>query len=128
VRTLVGATGEQQRLGIAATGQEERATTLTRGEQERLGIGATGEQQRATQAQLLAGQERQIGLTGEESRRTQQERFTGETGLIRETGTQQRETVGRTASEQRMTDLQQEMFRRYKEDRDYTQAQRQYRT
>jgi hypothetical protein len=34
------------------------------GEQERLGIAATGEQARSIQAQLLAGQERQIGLTG----------------------------------------------------------------
>ena len=122
------AQGAEGRMSIATSGEQQRLGYAAAGEQERLGIAATGEQARSIQAQLLAGQERQIGLTGEESRRTQQERFTGETGLIRETGTQQRETVGRTASEQRMTDLQQEMFRRYKEDRDYTQAQRQYRT
>jgi hypothetical protein len=120
--------GAEGRMSIATSGEQQRLGYAAAGEQERLGIAATGEQARSVQAQLLAGQERQIGLTGGESRRTQQERFTGETGLIRETGTQQRETVGRTASEQRMTDLQQEMFRRYKEDRDYTQAQRQYRT
>ena len=120
--------GAEGRMSIATSGEQQRLGYAAAGEQERLGIAATGEQARSVEAQLLAGQERQIGLTGAESRRTQQERFTGETGLIRETGTQQRETVGRTASEQRMTDLQQEMFRRYKEDRDYTQAQRQYRT
>ena len=45
----------------------------------------------------------------------------------RETGREQRATVSRSAQEQRATDLQQEMFRRYKENRDYEQATGSYR-
>jgi hypothetical protein len=76
----------------------------------------TGQDVRRYQAQ---GTEERLGIatTGE------QQRFG-----IAASGEQQRETIGRTAEEQRTTDLQQEMFRRYKEDRDYTQAQQQYRT
>ena len=36
--------------------------------------------------------------------------------------------AARTAAEQRSTELQREMFRRYKENRDYEQAQSQYKT
>lgn len=111
-----------------AQGAEQRLAIATTGEQERLGYAAAGEEQR-----------RGITTSGEQERLTQTERFAGETGLTRTrgeeerkgittTGEQQRETIGRTAQEQRTTDLQQEMFRRYKEDRDYTQAQQQYRT
>jgi len=100
------AQGAEQRLGIATTGEQERLGYAAAGEQQRLGITTTGEQQRLG-----------IATTGEEERKG-----------ITTTGEQQRETIGRTAQEQRTTDLQQEMFRRYKEDRDYTQAQQQYRT
>jgi len=89
------AAGAEQRLSIGKTGEEERATTVTRGEQERLGISATGEEYR--KGLVTAGQQERLGI----------------------------ETTGR---EQRTTDLQQEMFRRYKEQRDYEQAQQQYRT
>ena len=53
---------------------------------------------------------------------------TEERKTVATTGEQQRETIGKTATEQRTTDLQQEMFRRYKENRDYEQAQNQYRS
>lgn len=122
------AQGAEQRLGIATTGEQERLGYAAAGEQERLGIAATGVEQR-----------KGIETSGVQERLTQTERFAGETGLTRTrgeeerkgittTGEQQRKTIGRTAQEQRTTDLQQEMFRRYKEDRDYTQAQQQYRT
>ena len=97
------------------------------GLEERRSIETTGAQQRATQSELLAGQERQIGLTGREERETQRERFAGETGLTRVRGEEDRAGIRETGSEQRQTGLQQEMFRRYKEDRDYQQAQTQYR-
>ena len=76
----------------------------------------TGAQQRLTQGQLLAGQERQIGLRGVEERLG-----------IAESGRQQRAGIRETGTEARLTALQQEMFRRYKENRDYEQAQSQYR-
>ena len=43
-------------------------------------------------------------------------------------GQEQRTTIGKTAEEQRLTNLQQEMFRRYKEERDYQQARSAYRS
>ena len=57
-----------------------------------------------------------------------QTRGTEERLSIGKTGEEQRSTIGKSAQEQRATDLQGEMFRRYKENRDYEQAQSQYRT
>jgi hypothetical protein len=58
----LGATGEQERLGIGAKGSQERLTTVTQGEQERLGIGAKGAQDRLTTV-----------TQGEQQRETMQE-------------------------------------------------------
>ena len=103
-----------------------------------------------TNAEFFAGQDiRRTQATGAEQRLTQKQAGEIETGLTRvrgqeeragivETGAQYRrglETAGsetrKTArvegEETRTTDLQREMFRRYKENRDYEQAQRQYR-
>jgi hypothetical protein len=44
------------------------------------------------------------------------------------TGTEYRAGLETAGGEERKTSLQQEMFRRYKENRDYEQAQQQYRT
>jgi hypothetical protein len=115
-RQLAVTQGEQQRLGIQATGEETRKTTVTAGEQERLGIATTGEQTRQTQAQAIAGEQE-----------TQRQRYAGETALTQTQGQETRATIGKTAEEQRATDTQQEMFRRYKENRDYEQAKSQYR-
>ena len=46
---------------------------------------------------------------------------------MRTRGAQDRRTISRSAQEQRTTDLQQEMFRRYKENRDFEQARGSYR-
>jgi hypothetical protein len=89
-----------------AVGAETRLGQQVAGEQERAGIRVTGEESRF--GQRVAGEEERAG--------------------IRTTGTEQRETIGKTGTETRTTDLQQEMFRRYKENRDYEQAQSQYRT
>ena len=99
------ATGAEQRLGIATAGEQERATTLTRGEQERLGISATGTEYR--KGIETSGQQERLGIAA--------------------TGTEQRAGIRESGTETRSTDLQQEMFRRYKENRDYEQAQQQYR-
>ena len=58
-----------------------------------------------------------IGTTGEETRKTR-----------RVEGEEQRAGIRETGRETRTTDLQREMFRRYKENRDFEQAQDQYRT
>ena len=131
--------GEQERLGIAATGEETRKSTVTSGEQQRLGIAATGEETR--KSTVTSGEQQRLGIaaTGTEERKTvetsgEQQRLgiqtsgTEERKTVATTGEQQRETIGKTATEQRTTDLQQEMFRRYKENRDYEQAQNQYRS
>jgi hypothetical protein len=89
-----------------STGAEQRLGYASQGEQERASIGATGEQYRLG-----------LGTAGAEERAT-----------TRVSGEEQRKGIETTGSEQRTTDLQQEMFRRYKENRDYEQAQGQYRT
>ena len=59
---------------------------------------------------------------------------TAETGLQYRRGLEtaenkiERYITRETGKEQRTTDLQREMFRRYKENRDFEQAQSQYRT
>ena len=114
---LTKISGEQNRLNMETgaeldrineefyTGQDLRRYRA-RGAEERLLSETRGEQERAT-----------IGTTGTETRRT------------RETeGQQIRQTIGKTAEETRATNLQQEQFRRYKENRDYQQAQSAYKS
>lgn len=101
----IGLTGAQERLTAVTRGEQERLGITATGEEERKTVATTGEQQRKTQAELLAGQERQIGLTGE----------------------QERLTVGETARQQRETELQQELYRRFKEEKDYSQARAAFR-
>jgi hypothetical protein len=101
---------------LRESGAQERATQAERyGGEERL-VGARGAQERATQAERYVGEERLVGARGEQERAT-----------TRVSGEEQRKGIQTSGSEQRTTDLQQEMFRRYKENRDYEQAQRQYR-
>jgi hypothetical protein len=76
------------------------------GAEQRLTIGKTGEEERST-----------IGKTGQEQRAT-----------IGKTGQEERSTIGKTGKETRLTGLQEELFRRYKENRDYEQSQRAYRS
>ena len=89
-----------------ARGAEERLLSETRGEQERATIGTTGAETRLTRQ-----------TEGAETRRT------------RETeGQQRRQTIGKTAEETRATNLQQEQFRRYKENRDFQQSRDAYKS
>ena len=112
---LTKLTGEQTRLNMETgaeldrineefyTGQDLRRYRA-RGAEERLLSETKGEQERAT-----------TQTRGQEERLTTQTR-----------GQEQRATVGKTAEETRKTNLQQEQFRRYKENRDYQQAQSAY--
>ena len=114
---LTKLTGEQTRLNMETgaeldrineefyTGQDLRRYR-SRGAEERLLSETRGEQERAT-----------TQTRGQEERLTTQTR-----------GQEQRATVGKTAEETRATNLQQEQFRRYKENRDYQQAQSAYKS
>ena len=114
---LTKLTGEQTRLNMETgaeldrineefyTGQDLRRYRA-RGAEERLLSETKGEQERAT-----------TQTKGQEERLTTQTR-----------GQEQRATVGKTAEETRATNLQQEQFRRYKENRDYQQAQSAYKS
>ena len=114
---LTKLTGEQTRLNMETgaeldrineefyTGQDLRRYRA-RGAEERLLSETKGEQERAT-----------TQTRGQEGRLTTQTR-----------GQEQRATVGKTGEETRATNLQQEQFRRYKENRDYQQAQSAYKS
>ena len=98
------------------TGQDIRRGQASAAE-DRLTIAKTAEENRALQR--VAGQEARAQ--------------TAETGLqyrrgLETAGEQDRALTRETGKEQRTTDLQREMFRRYKENRDFEQAQSQYRT
>ena len=112
---LAKVTGEQTRLNMETGSQLDRLNEefytgqdlrryRARGAEERLLSETRGEQERAT-----------TQTRGQEERLTTQTR-----------GQEQRATVGKTAEETRATNLQQEQFRRYKENRDFQQAQSAY--
>ena len=114
---LSKATGEQTRLNMETGAQLDRINEefytgqdlrryRARGAEERLLSETRGEQERATR--VTAGT---------------QERLTTQTK-----GQEQRATVGKTAEETRETNLQQEQFRRYKENRDYQQSRDAYKS
>ena len=98
------------------------------GEQNRLNMETGAELDRLNE-EFYTGQDlRRYRARGAEERllsetRGEQERATTETR-----GEQQRLTVGKTGEETRETNLQQEQFRRYKENRDYQQAQSAYKS
>ncbi len=100
--------------------------TKISGEQNRLNMETGAELDRINE-EFYTGQDlRRYRARGAEERlltetRGEQERATTETR-----GEQQRLTVGKTGEETRKTNLQQEAFRRYKENRDYQQAQSAY--
>ena len=126
-RLNIGETGRQERMNISATGTEQRLTQaqLLAGQERQIGL--TGQQQRLTQGQLLAGQERQIQLTGREQRSTQQQLLAGQERQIMMTGAEQRSTIQEQARQDRNTALQSELFRRYKEQKDQSDALRSFR-
>ena len=100
-----------------ARGAEERLLSETRGEQERATVATTGAETRRTRETEGAQTRLTRQTEGAETRRT------------RETeGQQRRQTIGKTAEETRATNLQQEQFRRYKENRDFQQSRDAYKS
>ena len=109
--------GKQQRLNMELGAQLDRTNADFFAGQDIRRTQAAGAEQRLTYASLGDENRATARVTGQEERAG-----TAETGLQYRRGL---ETAGK---ETRMTDLQREMFRRYKENRDYEQAQEQYRT
>ena len=114
---LMKVTGEQTRLNMETGSQLDRLNEefytgqdlrryRARGAEERLLKETEGEQTRATRETEGA-----------------QERLTTQTR-----GEEQRATIGKSGEETRETALQQEQFRRYKENRDFQQAQSAYKS
>ena len=100
--------------------------TKVSGEQNRLNMETGAELDRVNE-EFYTGQDlRRYRARGAEERllsetKGQQERLTTQTR-----GQEQRATVGKTAEETRETNLQQEQFRRYKENRDFQQSRDAY--
>ena len=102
----LGAQGAEQRLGIKETGAQNRLTTAAEGTQRRLTVGAMGEQERKT-----------VGTKAAEERTTLGTR-----------GSEERKGIAARGEETRATAKQEELFRRYKENRDYDQSRSAYRS
>ena len=102
----LGAQGAEQRLGIKETGAQNRLTTQAEGTERRLTVGAMGEQERKT-----------IGTKAAEERTTLGTR-----------GAEERKGIAARGEETRATAKQEELFRRYKENRDYDQSRAAYRS
>ena len=103
---------------------------LTRisGEQNRLNMETGAELDRINE-EFYTGQElRRYRARGAEERLLSETRGEQERATTQTRGQEQRLTVGKTGEETRETNLQQEQFRRYKENRDYQQAQSAYKS
>ena len=118
--------GAQQRLNLETgakldrTNEEFFATQDIRrlgeqGVQQRLNIKATGAENRQTTAAEGTQRRLTVGAMGEQERKTEAAK-----------GAEQRLTIGTKGTETRKTAEQQELFRRYKEQRDYDQSQTAY--
>ena len=116
--------GEEARANLAEEGAQTRATSRVAGQEQRAGYAEQGSQLRATER--VSGQEDRARTAEEGSQTRATSRVAGQEQRagIAEEGSQTRGTRRVEGQEVRETDLQREMFRRYKEARDYDQAQR----
>ena len=116
--------GEERRAELAEGGSQQRATARVAGQEQRAGFAEQGSQVRATER--VRGQEDRARTAEEGSQTRATSRVAGQEQRagIAEGGSQTRATRRVEGQEVRETDLQREMFRRYKESRDYDQAQR----
>ena len=133
-----GAVGAETRLGQKVGGQEERAIRAEQGAQDRAKLRVEGQENRGIAAET--GQQERAGMRvlgqedrartaeeGSQDRATQRVLGQEDRGRIAEEGSQTRASRRVEGQEVRETDLQREQFRRYKEARDYDQAQSLYR-
>ena len=116
-RLLKETTGEQERKTIGTTGAETRATRRTEGTETRATRATEGQQTRLTRE-----------TEGAQTRRTRETEGAQERLTTQTRGQEQRAAIGKSGEEARRTALQQEQFRRYKEDRDYRQSRQAYKS
>lgn len=89
-KDLIGAQGEQQRLGIRETGSQQRMNIGAQGTQDRLNIGATGTQQRLNIGAQGIQDRLNLGVKGSEDRKS-----------IRTAGSEERLNIGKRYTEER---------------------------
>ena len=125
---LTEVAGAQQRLNLQEgaaldrLNEESFATQDIRrlgaqGTEQRLGIKETGAQNRQTTAAEGTQRRLTVGAMGEQERKTTAVK-----------GSEERKSIQTTGEERRATDKQTELFRRYKENRDYDQSRSAYRS
>ena len=136
---LTKISGEQNRLNMETgaeldrineefyTGQDLRRYRA-RGAEERLLKETEGEQLRATRETEGAQTRLTRETEGTQTRRTRETEGTQERLTTQTRGQEQRATIGKSAEETRQTALQQEQFRRYKENRDFQQSRDAYKS
>ena len=136
---LTKISGEQNRLNMETgaeldrineefyTGQDLRRYRA-RGAEERLLKETEGEQLRATRETEGAQTRLTRETEGTQTRRTRETEGAQERLTTQTRGQEQRATIGRSAEETRQTALQQEQFRRYKENRDFQQSRDAYKS
>ena len=136
---LTRVSGEQNRLNMETgaeldrineefyTGQDLRRYRA-RGAEERLLKETEGEQLRATRETEGAQTRLTRETEGTQTRRTRETEGAQERLTTQTRGQEQRATIGRSAEETRQTALQQEQFRRYKENRDFQQSRDAYKS
>ena len=108
--------GKQQRLNMELGAQLDRTNADFFATQDIRRGQAAGAEQRLT-----------IDKQGEDTRATARVQGQEARAQTAETGLQYRKGLETAGEQDRTTDLQREIFRRYKENRDYEQAQSQYR-
>jgi len=119
-------TASENRLGTMVGAEEQRKSARVAGQEQRAGYAEQGAQQRASAR--VGGQERRAELAegGAQTRASARVAGQEQRAGLAEGGSQTRATKRVEGQEVRETDLQREMFRRYKEARDYGQAQQAY--
>ena len=136
---LTKISGEQNRLNMETgaeldrineefyTGQDLRRYRA-RGAEERLLKETEGEQLRATRETEGAQTRLTRETEGTQTRRTRETEGAQERLTTQARGVEQRAAIGKSGEEARRSALQQEQFRRYKEDRDYRQSRQAYKS
>ena len=136
---LTKISGEQNRLNMETgaeldrineefyTGQDLRRYRA-RGAEERLLKETEGEQLRATRETEGAQTRLTRETEGAQTRRTRETEGAQERLTTQTRGQEQRAAIGKSGEETRQTALQQEQFRRYKENRDFQQSRDAYKS
>jgi hypothetical protein len=89
-RDLIGAQGEQQRMGLRETGSQQRMNIGAQGAQDRMNIGATGTQQRLNIGAQGTQDRLSLGVKGSEDRKS-----------LRTAGAEERLNIGKRYTEER---------------------------